>query len=90
MERTHMCTDIRRFIIFTSLFASVFIFASAEITSPFEAIRSHREWMTANTPTPESLSEEELMLNALQIIDLRLQEPEAERIISATNATWRK
>lgn len=79
-----MRIDIIRFCILSLILESAFLFASAEITSPFEAIRSHREWMTANTPTPESLSDEELMLNALQIIDLRLQEPEAERILSAT------
>lgn len=39
--------------------------------------------MKANTPDPETLSEEQLMLEALPIIDLRLSEPEAERILVA-------
>lgn len=55
----------------------------AEITSAFEAVREHREWMKKNTPAPDSLGDEDLMLRALQIIDLRMQEPEALRILYA-------
>jgi len=72
-----------RTISFIFLFAAAYVTALAEVSSPFEAIRTHRKWMTRHTPAPETLSEEQLMLHALQIIDLRMQEPEAERILVA-------
>lgn len=39
--------------------------------------------MCRHTPKPETLTDEQLMLEALQIIDLRLQEPEALDILVA-------
>ncbi len=57
--------------------------ACAEITSAHEAIQAHREWMKVNTPSPEEIGDEELMLRILMIIDLRLKEPEAERLLIA-------
>ncbi|MBJ2193813.1 MAG: hypothetical protein JFT09_10890, partial [Muribaculaceae bacterium] len=60
------------------LFSTIIFYCAAwaEITSPFEAIRSHRQWITINTPDPSGLDDEELMLRAMDIIDIRLQEPE--------------
>ena len=67
------------------LFSTIIFYCAAwaEITSPFEAIRSHRQWITINTPDPSGLDDEELMLRAMDIIDIRLQEPETERILMA-------
>lgn len=65
-------------ILFIILFSSSI---SAELRLPFEAINSHRDWMKQNFPKPAGLTEEELMLTASQIIDLRLQEPEAFDIL---------
>lgn len=58
----------------------------ADFVSPFESIRNHRKWMAENTPSPDTLDDEEIMLRACQIIDLRLQEPEAERILVAAGS----
>ncbi len=70
------------------LFTFIIIFAcilsvKAEITSVSEALTAHREWMTANTPKPSELSDEELMMRSFEIIDLRLKETEAYRILAA-------
>ncbi len=75
---------MRATIIFILFFFSC-VLGMAEVSTPFEAIRQHREWMSKNTPKPETLSDEELMLHAQQIIDLRLQEPEAFDILVAAS-----
>lgn len=69
--------------LFTILISLVCVLACrAEITSISEALASHRAWMATNTPRPETLSDEELMLHTLDIINLRLKETEAFRIIA--------
>lgn len=75
---------MRATIIFILFFFSC-VLGMAEVSTPFEAIRQHREWMSKNTPKPEILSDEDLMLHAQQIIDLRLQEPEAFDILVAAS-----
>lgn len=75
---------MRATIIFILFFFSC-VLGMAEVSTPFEAIRQHREWMSKNTPKPETLSDEDLMLHAQQIIDLRLQEPEAFDILVAAS-----
>lgn len=73
-----------RKIVFIILYLFISLTALAEFSSPSEAIRMHREWMRHNCPKPESLNDEQLMLEAANIIDLRLQEDEAFYILAAT------
>lgn len=76
---------MRRIIPLVILLALAFNMHS-EITSVSEALTSHREWMKIHTPRPETLDDEQLMLASFEIINLRLKEDEAFRIL-ATAAT---
>lgn len=72
-----------RKIIFIILSLFIGLGALADFNSPSEAIKIHREWMKQNCLKPESLNDEQLMIEASKIIDLRLQEDEAFHILSA-------